>query len=68
MQNNENKSWQCHVDEEGILTFPEELSELLGWGEGDDLEFIDQNDGTFLIVKVNEDLNSEGQISSEAIC
>jgi AbrB family looped-hinge helix DNA binding protein len=68
MQNSETKSWECHVDEEGILTFPEELSELLGWSEGDDLEFIDQNDGTFLIVKVNEDFNSEGQISSEVVC
>lgn len=64
MQNNETKSWECHVDEEGVLTFPDELMELLEWKEDDNLEFIDQNDGTFLIVKVDAHLNPEGQTDS----
>lgn len=64
MQNNETKSWDCDVDEDGVLTFPDELMDLLEWKPGDNLEFIDQNDGTFLIVKVDADLDSEGQADS----
>lgn len=67
MQNNETKSWECHVNEEGILTFPEELSNLLNWNEGDNLEFIDQNDGTFLIVKIDEDSRPEGEADPQTV-
>ena len=40
------------VDENGILTFPEELLEKTGWKEGDVLEWIDNNDGSFTLVKI----------------
>ncbi len=35
------------VDENGILTLTDELLEVTGWKEGDELEFIDNNDGSF---------------------
>lgn len=47
-------SWICDVDEEGVLTFPDELWNLLGWKEGDTVEFVDQEDGSFLLQKVDE--------------
>jgi len=42
------------VDDDGILTFPDELIEKLGWKEGDVLEWIDNKDGSFSLVKPDE--------------
>jgi len=39
------------VDDDGILTFPDELIEKLGWKEGDVLQWIDNKDGSFSLVK-----------------
>ena len=35
------------IDENGVLTLTDELLEATGWKEGDELEFIDNNDGSF---------------------
>ena len=42
------------VDDDGILTFPDELIEKLVWKEGDVLQWIDNNDGSFSLVKSND--------------
>ena len=42
------------VDDDGVLTFPDELIEKLGWKEGDVLQWIDNNDGSFSLVKPND--------------
>jgi len=42
------------VDDDGILTFPDELIEKLGWKEGDVLQWIDNKDGSFSLVKSDE--------------
>ena len=42
------------IDEDGILTFPEEILDKLGWKEDDMLELIDHQDGTFQLRKVDE--------------
>jgi bifunctional DNA-binding transcriptional regulator/antitoxin component of YhaV-PrlF toxin-antitoxin module len=39
------------VDDDGILTFPDELIEKLGWKEGDVLQWIDNKDGSFTLKK-----------------
>ena len=39
------------VDENGILTFPDELLEVTGWKEDDVLQWISNDDGTFTLVK-----------------
>ena len=39
------------VDGNGILTFPDELLEKTGWKEGDVLEWIPNNDGSFTLMK-----------------
>jgi len=38
-------------DENGVLTFPDEMIEKLGWKEGDVLQWIDNKDGSFLLKK-----------------
>ena len=42
------------VDENGILTFPDELMEELGWMEGDVLEWNPNDDGSFTLVKIED--------------
>jgi len=41
------------VDENGILKLSDELMKELGWEEGDNLEWIDNNDGSFSLKKVD---------------
>jgi bifunctional DNA-binding transcriptional regulator/antitoxin component of YhaV-PrlF toxin-antitoxin module len=45
------KSWILPVDDDYNITFPEDLIEQTGWKEGDILEWIDQGDGSFKMVK-----------------
>ena len=52
--NETTKSWICDVNEEGILVIPDDLWEELDWEIGDEIEFIDNEDDTFSMVKVNE--------------
>jgi bifunctional DNA-binding transcriptional regulator/antitoxin component of YhaV-PrlF toxin-antitoxin module len=51
---NEALSWTVSVDEEGILKLPDEVLEHMGWKEGDLLEWLEQADGSLLLVKANE--------------
>ena len=42
------------IDDDGVLTFPDKFLEELGWKEGDVLEWIDNKDGSFSLVKPND--------------
>lgn len=48
---NETNTWTIVVDEEGILTIPDELLNRLEWKEGDVLEWEDNPDGTISLTK-----------------
>lgn len=48
---NETNTWSVTVDEEGILTLPEELLNRLQWKEGDVLDWQDNPDGTITLTK-----------------
>ena len=41
------------VSDDGILTFTPEPLEETGWQEGDELEWIDNKDGTWTLKKLN---------------
>jgi bifunctional DNA-binding transcriptional regulator/antitoxin component of YhaV-PrlF toxin-antitoxin module len=41
------------VDDEGVLTFPDELMDQLDWQPGDTLVWIDNEDGSFTLKKEN---------------
>lgn len=49
-------SWQLHIDENGVVTLPDDLMEIAGWNIGDVLLYIDNHDGSYSIVK--EDLTN----------
>jgi bifunctional DNA-binding transcriptional regulator/antitoxin component of YhaV-PrlF toxin-antitoxin module len=61
------KTWICEVDDEGVITFPDELMEIQGWKEGDDINFDILPDGTLILTKVepNAPEESQGEPSSE---
>lgn len=63
----ERKTWICEIDDEGVLTFPDELIDLQGWKEGDELNFDILPGGTVILtkVKLNESENNQGEPSSE---
>ena len=42
------------VDDDGAITFPDEMIQQLGWKEGDVIEWIDNNDGSFSLVKSDD--------------
>lgn len=48
----ESVRWTVPIDEDGVLTLPDELLESLGWKEGDELEWLDQEDGSFILQKL----------------
>ena len=39
------------IENDDILTFTPEILEATGWKEGDVLEWINNNDGSFTLVK-----------------
>jgi hypothetical protein len=45
------KKWILPVDDDYNITFPEDLLEQTGWKEGDTLQWIDQGDGSFKMIK-----------------
>ena len=49
-------TWTLTVEEDGILLLPQDLLDAAGWKEGDCLNWIDNNDGTWSLVK--EDLTN----------
>lgn len=54
--NEEKKSWVLDVQEDpetgdAILQFPEDFLEITGWREGDTLEWVDNNDGSWTLIK-----------------
>jgi|688.fasta_scaffold2283107_2 bifunctional DNA-binding transcriptional regulator/antitoxin component of YhaV-PrlF toxin-antitoxin module len=64
LNNEEMRSWTVPIDEEGVLTFPDELIALTGWKEGDSLEWVDRGDGSFLLVKT-DDSGKTDEIASD---
>ena len=53
------KRWILPVDDDYNITFPEDLLEQTGWKEGDTLQWIDQGDGSFKMIKVTKQLGME---------
>lgn len=51
-------TWTVTVIEDGddvVLPFPDGLLESQGWQEGDTLEWIDNNDGSWTLRKVDNE-------------
>lgn len=57
----ERRTWLCEIDDDGILTFPDELIDLQGWKEGDDINFDIRPDGTIILTKVEPNATQDDQ-------
>ena len=56
MTNTTSRVWLRDVDQDGVLTFPDDLIEQTGWEEGDTLEWhISEEDGSITLTKVDPD-------------
>lgn len=44
--------WSLPVDENGMVTFPEDLLAATGWRAGDKLSWIDNKDGSWTLTKM----------------
>tara|TARA_B100002019_G_scaffold96061_1_gene82702 strand:+ start:1703 stop:1873 length:171 start_codon:yes stop_codon:yes gene_type:complete len=51
-------STTLQISEDGILTIPDDMLEELGWKEGDELEWVEQDNGAFILRK--SDAKEEG--------
>ena len=54
-------NWTLTIEEDSetgdaILTFPPDLIEQAGWAEGDTLEWIDLNNGSWQLKKVDKSI------------
>ena len=47
-----------------IIKFPDDLMEQANWQEGDTLEWIDNNDGSFLLRKIEKTLNHDEMVEA----
>ena len=61
--------WQLPVEEdivsgEYFITFPEDLLEAANLKEGDNVEWIDNDDGTFILKKCEKQLNHDEAIAA----
>jgi len=44
-------STSLQISDDGILTIPDAMLEELGWHEGDELEWVENDDGSFTLSK-----------------
>ena len=45
--------WITWEEEDAVLNFSDDLMEQLGWKDGDDIEWEEKEDGTFVLFKNN---------------
>ena len=45
------QTWTLTVEEDGIISLPQDLLDAAGWREGDCLHWIDQHNGSWQLVK-----------------
>ena len=54
MANQPKTKWTLPVLEDGLIEFPDDLTEVLGWQVGDELIWQAHEDGTFTLTKVED--------------
>jgi len=57
--------YKLTVDEDGVLTLPDEVISELGWQKGDTLEWIDNQDGSWTLKNVTNEVEDLGKSSGD---
>ena len=47
-----NQSWSISINREGVFEFPEDLLKKLDWKVGDEVDWVNQDNGTFTLTKL----------------
>lgn len=50
------QTWTLTVEDNGVVTLPDDLLAATGWQVGDHLQYLDNHDGTYTVIK--EDLTN----------
>jgi len=45
------QTWTLTVEEDGVISLPQDLLDAAGWREGDCIRWIDRQDGSWQLVK-----------------
>ena len=53
--------YEATVDDEGVLTLPDEVIKELGWEKGDTLQWIDNEDGSWTLKNVTDTMENMGE-------
>jgi len=49
------QNWVLPVDEDGVITFPEDLIEKMGWSEGTVLQWDVREDGSISLTAASDE-------------
>ena len=58
------KTWTVEIDADGVLPLPDDLLEAAGIGVGDELEWINNGDGTWTMQPVRNDAPPRTRVES----
>ena len=58
------KTWLIPVDEDGLITIPEDLLDETGWDEGTSLSWEYDEDGSIKLTRSPDDLDTTSPESS----
>ena len=57
--------YKATVDDDGVLTLPDEVIKELGWETGDTLQWIDNEDGSWTLKNVTDEVEDLGESSGD---
>jgi bifunctional DNA-binding transcriptional regulator/antitoxin component of YhaV-PrlF toxin-antitoxin module len=60
------QSWSVAIDETGVFAFPETLLQRLDWKIGDEVDWIEEGNGTFTLTKINGTASEKNARSNSA--
>ena len=55
--------YEATVNDEGVLTLPDEVIKELGWEKGDTLQWIDNEDGSWTLKNVTDQVENLGKVA-----
>lgn len=53
------QNWVLPVDEDGVITFPEDLIEKMGWSEGTVLQWDVREDGSISLTAASDEAHPD---------
>tara|TARA_R100000458_G_scaffold58812_1_gene67687 strand:+ start:1610 stop:1876 length:267 start_codon:yes stop_codon:yes gene_type:complete len=58
-----NRSWSISMNREGVFEFPEDLLQKLDWKVGDEVDWVNEDNGTFTLTKLTKNGSTKKKIT-----